>query len=323
MGCAGKDDHVIGNATSPIIGGERDDDHPSVVLLLHYASDPKNNSSCTGTVITPHLVLTAAHCVFPEIIGPVESAIFFGNDFKDKGQRDDRQNWVRVKEMRFHPGYKGATVPGHDIGVVITRDPIPLRPMRFRTDPLTLELVKGQPMLAVGYGLTDATSPVSSGVRSRKETTVSSFLGADLMGVTNGTLCHGDSGGAILWKVNGVSTLVGIPAFVTTEACTGANCATRPDVYASDYIAPIAEEVDPGYLANVPPDDEKDAGVLDAGAGDAPIDASRPGQSASNPADTGCMVHPYSSGSSPVFVASALGVFALVARRRRRATKPF
>ena len=303
-------DHGV--ARGSIIQGERDDAYPAVVTLINYGTDPKNVTSCTGTVITPHVVLTAAHCVFPAVTGPVaETYVFVGNDSTDKAQTDDRSKWFVAKETRFHPGYKGAAVAGRDVGVVITKDAMSVRPMRFRSEPLTLELVKGQPMVALGYGLTTASDPASGGVRTRREASVGNLLNEDLLGVTKGTLCHGDSGGPLVWRVNGVNTLIGIHAFVSSETCSAANYSTRPDIYAADYISPIAEEFDPGYLANFPPEDVDAGGVVaqDAGVADAASNATP----ATPAVESGCSMHASVPGSGTLF-GVLLGLVALIRR---------
>lgn len=312
---------TVGAAVSPIISGVKDDAYPAVVMLVNYGTDPKNVTSCTGTVVTPHVVVTAAHCVFPEVTGPVaETYVFVGTDSTDKAQTDNRANWFRARETRFHVGYKGASVPGHDIGVVITKDAMTVRPMRFRTEPIALDVVKDQPMVAIGYGLTDATNAASSGIRMRADVKIGNVLGEDLVSVTKGTLCHGDSGGALVWKVGGIHTLVGIHAFVSTETCSGANYATRPDMYAADYISPIAEEFDPGYLANPPPEEPADAGI-DASADAGKPDAASPATPSTAP-ESGCTMPAYgpdgTSMAAPGLAVVALSV-AFGTRRRRQA----
>ena len=61
VGCSGSiDGSPSGETDAPIIGGVTDTADPAVVLL--YAN---SGSICTATVISPTVLLTAAHCVSP------------------------------------------------------------------------------------------------------------------------------------------------------------------------------------------------------------------------------------------------------------------
>src|SRR6267142_4741929 len=52
----------------PIIGGTNDTGDPSIVLLIAQPKGSQGAGLCTASLISPHVLLTAAHCVDPAVI---------------------------------------------------------------------------------------------------------------------------------------------------------------------------------------------------------------------------------------------------------------
>src|SRR5581483_8943927 len=57
----------VSSSTSAILGAPADTGDPAVVAVL--ATTPSNFFLCSGTVVAPHVVLTAAHCLVPARVG--------------------------------------------------------------------------------------------------------------------------------------------------------------------------------------------------------------------------------------------------------------
>src|SRR2546421_2802642 len=55
--------------SQPIINGTDDTGDPAVVVVAAQMPNSQQASLCTGSIISPHVILTAAHCVSPATVG--------------------------------------------------------------------------------------------------------------------------------------------------------------------------------------------------------------------------------------------------------------
>ena len=91
-----------------VVGGTIAENDPAVIAL-HSGSW----LICTGTLVSPAVVLTAAHCIDDFSTDP-DATVFFGFDVStDDGVR------IGVKKAQQHLGWTGNLGDGHDIGLML------------------------------------------------------------------------------------------------------------------------------------------------------------------------------------------------------------
>jgi trypsin len=211
-------------AASAIIGGSIDSGDPGVVALLSGVG------LCTTEVISPTVLLTAAHCVDPSEVGPnAQFDVVSGTDI------NSGTSIASVVSTHFDQAFDiNQPQNGHDVGIVILSSPgiTNITPLPFNRTPMSTAMV-GESSRLVGYGLSDVQRQSGAGTKRQVTTVLDDFDNLLLhIGNTGQSGCSGDSGGPAFMNINGVETIVGVTSFGSQD-CSGGGYYTRIDQYVS------------------------------------------------------------------------------------------
>ncbi len=213
---------MVGSVSQPIdpqhiYGGDFVDGcgWPSVVYLS------SGGGACTGTLIHPRVVLTAAHCV----VDGVPSAVRFGEDAQSA------QQLVTTTTCRQGPGWNGATAQGQDYAYCLLDSPVTSVPIIPVVNGCEASAVyQGARIMHVGFG---RDQDGASGRKKMLELTINNITnnGEIISGTPNEIICNGDSGG---------------PTFVYLDPAQGGDGTWR--VAAIHSWAQGADPVDPNCM---------------------------------------------------------------------------
>jgi secreted trypsin-like serine protease len=191
-----------------VVGGVRDDGDPAVVMVL--ASRGRDLEICTGAVISPHVVLTAAHCVDPAVLGdpPPRFEVVTATAL---AEATAAQRFV-VRETHADPTFRlDDLMAGHDVGVVVTEAALPAAPLPLLARALG-DADVGRAVRLVGYGQTAAGT---GGGERRTATSRVKRLTPELLeyGDARANTCTGDSGSPLLLDEDGGEVVAGVASF--------------------------------------------------------------------------------------------------------------
>jgi MYXO-CTERM domain-containing protein len=217
-----------GRQGQPIVNGTPDSGDPAVVLLFG-----NGYIWCSAALITPEVVLTAAHCVPPNIEPQVASEyseleVYFGNNaLTSPGET------IPVADGWTHPGWN-INVYEDDIALLALERPATTTPIPVNTTMLRDPEDVGRDMRVVGFGITyDGGS--DNGVKRQTTANVDAIYPAFFtMSFTPGGTCSGDSGGPTLMMQGQNEVVAGVHS---RSDCVSSSFDTRVAWYLDEIEA--------------------------------------------------------------------------------------
>jgi hypothetical protein len=229
-GCGAAGGEQFAEVGSAIKDGELDTGDPAVVALTY-----QGQTFCSGTLVGPDVVLTAAHCLDPEINPlPLEDfEVFFGNDVTGRGV------FIGVTEGGPSPSFvhQDPDFEYHDVGMLRLSETAPVDPLPLPSAPLDDEFI-GSIVREVGFGITSADAD-DAGIKREGTSKVIKFRGTLFrVDPAPSTICSGDSGGPSFATIDGQELVVGVHM--------GGDCETfaanqRVDLELDSFIQPFLD----------------------------------------------------------------------------------
>jgi len=246
MGCLGAPEEESVDATeSAIINGAVETGYPEVVFL-----ELGGQGSCTGTLISPRVVLTAKHCILDYRQNAAGVRVGVGATFDPTGpQRNPprpmipvEQRYSEVVQIRTTPG---DDIEGKDVAVLLLKAKGTLKERGWVT---TTPDLTNATITAVGFGQR-VVGPSGSNDATGRPPFGHKFLRGNVsvidsnnveLAIAGPTTCYGDSGGPAILADGRVVGVVSRGV----ENCNGFSIYTRTDPYATLINQAITDTTD-------------------------------------------------------------------------------
>lgn len=217
-------------ASSAITRGTPDTGDPALVGIV----SPMKGLECTGVLVTPYVVLTAAHCSVPAIASG--ATVVVGSSVASSVAS------VPVVAAVPNPQFDPATFDG-DVGLLVLGAAAPATPIAIGPAPKVGDTVE-----IVGWGLTGEDAG-DLGTKREGTTTVTAVSSTSFdVAAHPSQPCAGDSGGPALVTSQGTVFVVGIVSHGDAACSAGATYA-RPDAFEASFITPTLARYAPGTAA--------------------------------------------------------------------------
>jgi len=184
-----------------------------LIFMVHMSQ-----ATCTGTLVAPNIVLTAAHCVIDSRAG----AVIFGTDIKKAA---DANQYATITAVFPHPDYhEGPGKNSNDIALVKFKGKLPAGYKVANLLPDASLLTKNLQVTLAGYGVSvEGPNGKMSGSGILRKVAVPltdpNYSETEMLfGARDGAgACHGDSGGPAFATINGQTYVIGVTSRTTDQ----------------------------------------------------------------------------------------------------------
>lgn len=228
------DAEPIGQRAEAIVAGNVTAADPAIVAL----TEADGRVVCSGTLISPHVVLTAAHCGIDAKTFRSFRAVF--------GASARAGLVVALSDARVHPDFDAKTF-ANDLALLTLRARSEIPPVALADKGGAASLPTAK-LRIVGFGISAA---MAGDLGTKREGTAR----VDAIAATTFHLapepsqpCVGDSGGPALLAAASGELLVGVTSN-GDDACVKGATETRVDPYVDTFIAPYLARSSEGTVA--------------------------------------------------------------------------